>query len=88
MSWRSVGDDMDDAFLALQFAGAAQQSGTERGAAEALEDGGPDDQIGDPVSSSIVMKTTPLALPGRCRISTSPAIDRRRSTGRSASRRR
>src|SRR5580704_1370536 len=42
-----VGDDMDDAFLALQFAGAAQESGAERGAAEAFEDGGPDDQIGD-----------------------------------------
>ena len=32
-----------------------------------------------PVSSSIVMKTTPLALPGRWRIRTSPAIARRRS---------
>jgi hypothetical protein len=28
-----------------------------------------------PVSSSMVMKTTPLALPGRCRISVMPAID-------------
>src|SRR5207302_1781117 len=34
-------------FLALQFPGAAQESGAERGAAEAFEDGGPDDQIGD-----------------------------------------
>src|SRR5205085_7648774 len=42
-----VGDDMDDAFLALQFAGAAQESGAERGAAKAFEDGGPDDQVGD-----------------------------------------
>ena len=38
---------MDDAFLVLQFAGAAQESGAERGAAEAFEDGRPDDQIGD-----------------------------------------
>ena len=30
-----------------------------------------------PVSSSSVMKQTPLALPGRWRISTSPAIDTR-----------
>ena len=34
--------------FALQFAGAAQQSGAECGAAEAFEDGRPDDQIGDP----------------------------------------
>ncbi len=37
-----------------------------------------------PVSSSMVMKTTPLALPGRWRISTIPAIGSRRSTGRRA----
>ena len=30
-----------------------------------------------PVSSSMVMNTTPFALPGRWRISTSPAIDSR-----------
>src|SRR4029077_6111510 len=44
----TVGDDMDDALLALQFPGAAQQGRPECGAAEAFEDGGPDDQIGDP----------------------------------------
>jgi len=39
---------MDHPLLALQFARAAQQSGAECGPAEALEDGRPDDQIGDP----------------------------------------
>ena len=39
---------MDDALLALQLSGAAQQSGTECCAAEAFEDLRPDDQIGDP----------------------------------------
>src|SRR5712671_6595303 len=39
---------MDDALLTLQLAGAAQQCRTQRGTAEAFEDGGPDDQIGDP----------------------------------------
>src|SRR5207302_8172042 len=43
----TVGNDVNDAFFALQFAGAAQESGAERGAAEPFEDGGPDDQIGD-----------------------------------------
>ncbi len=44
----AVGDDVDDALLALQFAGAAQQGRAQRGAAEALEDLRPDDQVGDP----------------------------------------
>ena len=39
---------MNDALFALQFAGAAQERGAERGAAEAFEDLRPDDQIGDP----------------------------------------
>src|SRR5260370_24376066 len=39
---------MDDALLALQAAAAIEEGGAERGAAEAFEDGGPDDQIGDP----------------------------------------
>ena len=34
-------------------------------------------RLATPVSSSMVMNTTPLALPGRWRISTRPAIDRR-----------
>ena len=38
---------MDDAFLALQPAAAIEQGGAERGAAEAFERVGPDDQIGD-----------------------------------------
>ena len=42
-----------------------------------LEHVGPDDEFCDAVSSSRVMNTTPFALPGRWRISTSPAIDRR-----------
>src|SRR5204863_2017311 len=42
-----LGDDVDDAFLALQAAAAIKQGGAERGAAEAFERGGPDDQIGD-----------------------------------------
>src|SRR5262249_15997357 len=41
-------DHMNYALLALQFAGAVQECGTERCAAEAFEDGGPDNQIGDP----------------------------------------
>ena len=43
-----LGDEMDDALLALQAAAAIKERGAERGAAEAFEDGGPDDQIGDP----------------------------------------
>jgi hypothetical protein len=39
---------MDDALLALQFAGAAQEGSAERGAAETIQDGRPDDQIGNP----------------------------------------
>ena len=38
---------MDDAFLALQPAAAIEQRRAERGAAEAFERGGPDDQVGD-----------------------------------------
>ena len=45
--------------------------------------GGQTIRLAIPVSSSMVMKTTPLALPGRWRISTIPAIASRRSTGRS-----
>jgi hypothetical protein len=36
---KPVGDDMDDALLALQFAGAAQDGSAERGAAETIQDG-------------------------------------------------
>src|SRR4051794_3197309 len=43
-----LGDDVDHAFLALQRAAAIQEGGAEGGAAEAFEDIGPDDQIGDP----------------------------------------
>src|SRR5437773_357830 len=39
---------MDDALLALQAATAIEEGGAERGAAKALEDRRPDDQIGDP----------------------------------------
>ena len=39
-----------------------------------------------PVSSSSVMKITPLALPGRCRTSTSPATVTRRPDGVAARR--
>src|SRR4029079_10747079 len=42
-----LGDDMDDDPLALQPAGAGDEAGAEDDAAEALEDGGPDDQGGD-----------------------------------------
>src|SRR5579863_472647 len=42
-----LGDDMDDAFLALQPAPAIDKRRAEHGAAEALEDWRPDDQIGD-----------------------------------------
>jgi hypothetical protein len=45
---KPVGDDMDDALLALQFAGAEQEGSAERGAAETIQDGRPDDQIGNP----------------------------------------
>src|SRR5271165_556999 len=44
----SLGDDMDNALFALQFSGAAQQGGAQRGAPETLEDRRPDNQIGDP----------------------------------------
>src|SRR5262249_49809270 len=40
---QAIGDDVNDGLLALQFAGAAEQSRTERGTAEALENGRPDD---------------------------------------------
>src|SRR5262249_43945467 len=43
-----LGDDMDDALLALQLAAAVEQRRAERGAAKALEDRRPDDQVGDP----------------------------------------
>src|SRR5229473_5882647 len=43
-----LGDDVDDALLALQAAAAIEEGGAERGAAEAFEDRRPDDQIGDP----------------------------------------
>src|SRR5260370_29516876 len=43
-----LGDDVDDAFLALQPAAAIEQGGAQRGPTEAFEDSGPDDQIGDP----------------------------------------
>src|SRR5437868_12033031 len=38
---------MDDAFLALQAAAAIEEGRAERGAAEAFERRGPDNQIGD-----------------------------------------
>src|SRR5207302_738768 len=43
-----LGDDVDDALLALQAAAAIEKGGAERGAAKAFEDRRPDDQIGDP----------------------------------------
>jgi hypothetical protein len=44
----TVGDNVDDAFLPLQSASAAQQSRAKCRAAETFEDLRPDDQIGDP----------------------------------------
>src|SRR5438874_4943648 len=38
---------MDDAFLTLQAAAAIEEGRAKRGAAEAFERGGPDNQIGD-----------------------------------------
>ena len=43
-----LGDEVDDALLALQAAAAIEEGGAERGAAEAFEDSRPDDQVGDP----------------------------------------
>ncbi len=47
----TLGNNMNDALLSLQFASGAQWCGAEGSAAEAFENGGPDDQIGVPVSS-------------------------------------
>ena len=43
-----LGDDVDDAFLALQPAAAIKQRGPECDAAKPFERLGPEDQIGDP----------------------------------------
>src|SRR4051794_33390153 len=44
----ALGDDVDDEPLALQPAAALDEGRAENGAAEALEDRRPDDEIGDP----------------------------------------
>src|SRR6476646_6422666 len=75
---------MDHPLLALQFARAAQQSGAECGLAEALEDGRPDDQVGDPGLVLDGDEDDAVGAAGGCRISTIPAIDSRRLTGRCA----
>jgi hypothetical protein len=68
-----VGDDMNDAHLVLQLAGNPHQPRTEHQRTVFSKTFGQTMTLATPVSSSSVMKMTPLAEPGLWRTSTSPA---------------
>ena len=73
------GDDMDHVAvgIALDDAMHRHQPRAHDDLALPFEHVGPDHEIGDPRLVLEGDETTPLALPGRWRISTSPAIDSR-----------
>ena len=67
--------------LALDVAIALQQAGVSGGGAVLLEMSGRMIRFTTPVSSSIVSNTMPDAVPGLCRINTSPATFTHRPAG-------
>jgi len=70
-----VGFDVDDIGDVLDDAGDAQGGFLRDGETAALEEGGDHDGVGDAlVSSSRLTKTKPLAVPGRWRQMTEPAM--------------
>ena len=81
-----VGDDMDDAALALHLAGDGDEARAEHDGRNCSNTFGQTTMLAMSVSSSMVMKMTPLAVPGRWRTRTSPATVTRRAVPRIAER--
>jgi hypothetical protein len=73
-----LGNDVNDLTLPLYPAATPKHAGRENEPALPLEQGRPNNEVCDSVSSSGVMNRTPLADPGRWRTSTSPPTGTRR----------
>ena len=80
-----VGDDMDDAALALHLAGDGDEAAPSTTGRNVSNIFGQTMMLAMSVSSSRVMKMTPLAVPGRWRTRTRPETVTRRPFGRSRS---